>query len=99
MALASLVSLFKDMLGMAFFNPVSQLQEGYLLLRVSPFLQLSPDYLQKEIHLRFYFFFFFFFWKRHKDLFSFPVKGSNAASYPLSVVETKSSSNSKPGVD
>lgn len=59
MALASLVSLFKDMLGMAFFNPVSQLQEGYLLLRVSPFLQLSPDYLQKEIHLRFYFFFFF----------------------------------------
>lgn len=84
---------------MAFFNLVSQLQEGYLLLLASLFLQLSPDYLRKEIPVRF-FFIFFFSWKRHKDLFSsLPVKGSHAVSYPLPVTEIKSSSNSNPGVD
>jgi len=83
------MGLFKDMLGMIYFTPSSQLQEGYLLL------QLSPDYLQKEIPVRFY----FVFWKWHKDLFSLPVKGGNAVSYPLSVTDLKSSSNSQPGVN
>lgn len=53
---------------------------------------------RREIAVRFQLILFFC-WKRHKNLFSFSLKVSGAVSYPLPVIEIKSSNGSKPGVD